>query len=234
MSTCYNSPCTVCLNPDKHLFCNLPLKAREFVTANSLAMEYPRGSVMFREGDQCDAVFVLCAGRVKVSATSKEGRTMILRIARTGSVLGLSASLSEQPHEATTEALEPCRVRVIRNHVLATLFREFPESAVGAARTVAGEYRAAFDEARRIALSESSAGRLACLLLDWLGSESTASKPETFTMPLTHDELASMTATTRETITRTLSQFKRQGIIRTHGVALTVLDANALHQLSPC
>ena len=51
-------------------------------------------------------------------------------------------------------------------------------------------------------------------------------------MKLTHDELASMTATTRETVTRTLSRFRKDGIIKTHGVALTVLQPGVL-QRSP-
>ena len=53
-------------------------------------------------------------------------------------------------------------------------------------------------------------------------------------MNLTHDELASMTATTRETVTRTLSKFKKDGVIKTRGVALTVLQPGVLQQLCAC
>lgn len=224
--------CLSCPNREKNGFCNLSDDAREFLVANSVVVEYPRGTVMFREGDTADSVYVLCSGRFKVSATSQEGRTMILRIAGAGSVLGMSAAMSDAPYETSAEALEPCRVRVMRARALQSLLREYPQAAVGAARTLASEYRAAFEEARRIALPETPAGRVACLLLDWMTNSER--KGPAITMPLTHDELASMTATTRETVTRTLSRFRKDGIIQTKGVALTVLQPNLLQQLSAC
>jgi len=234
MPACQHATCDACPIRHAHSFCNLPIKAREFLEANSISMEYPHGAVMFREGDRCNAIFLLCAGRAKVSATSREGRTLIVRLAGAGSALGMSAALSEEPYETTVETLEPCHVRVLRTEALRTLMDEFPQVAVAMARSLAEEYKAAFEEARRIALPTNPAGRLACLLLDWLASEKTARKGETITMNLTHDELASMTATTRETITRTLSKFKKDGVIKTHGVALTVLQPRVLQQLSAC
>ncbi len=234
MPACQHVTCDACPIRQADSFCNLPAEAREFLEANSISMEYPRGAVMFREGDRCNAIFLLCSGRVKVSATSSEGRTMILRLAGSGSVLGMSAALSEEPYETTIETLEPCHVRVLRTSALRTMMRDFPQVAVAMARSLAKEYKAAFEEARRIALPASPAGRLACLFLDWLASEKGARKGETITMNLTHDELASMTATTRETVTRTLSKFKKDGLIKTHGVALTVLQPGVLQQLSAC
>lgn len=226
------SKCLTCDDLATTGFWNLSGEARDFLNANSVVVEYPRGTVMFREGDAAESIYVLCSGRFKVSATSQEGRTMILRIAGTGSVLGMSAAMSDAPHETSAEALEPCRVRVMRTRVLETLLRTYPQAAVGAARSMALEYRAAFEEARRIALPETPAGRVACLLLDWVASSER--KNQSITMPLTHDEVASMTATTRETVTRTLSRFKREGIIQTKGVVLTVLRPNVLQQLSAC
>ena len=234
MTACLSPNCDTCPIRQARGFCNLPPEAQDFFEANSLSMEYPRGAVMFREGDRSTAIFILCSGRVKVTASSREGRTMILRLAGAGSVLGMSAALSEELYETTVEALESCHVRILRSSALAALLRDYPQAAMAMARTLAGEYRAAFEEARRIALPSSPAGRIACLLLDWLGSEKGARKADTITMTLTHDELASMTATTRETVTRTLSRFKKDGVIKTHGVAFTVLQPSVLHQLSAC
>lgn len=234
MSACLSRNCDTCPIRQASAFCNLPKEAQEFLEANSISMEYPRGAVLFREGDRSTAIFTLCSGRVKVSANSREGRVMILRLAGAGSVLGMSAAFSEEPYETTVEALEPCRVRVLRTSALAVLLRDYPQAAMAMATTFAGEYKAAFKEARRIALPASPAARIACLLLDWLAAEKGARKADTITMTLTHDELASMTATTRETVTRTLSRFKKDGIIKTHGVAFTVLQPSVLQQISAC
>lgn len=234
MPACLSPNCNSCPIRQTHAFCNLPQEALDFLEANSLSMEYPRRAVLFREGDRSNAIFILCSGRVKVSASSREGRVMILRLAGAGSVLGMSAAFSGPSYETTVEALEPCHVRVLRTSALAVLLRDYPQVAVAMARTFAGEYKAAFEEVRRIALPTSPAGRIACLLLDWLASENGSRRADTITMTLTHDELASMTATTRETVTRTLSRFKKDGIIETHGVAFTVLQPSVLQQLSAC
>ena len=107
------SKCQNCQSAGKHAFCSLGVDARDFLESESVGVEYPRGTVLFREGDQCDAIFVVCSGKIKVSVSSREGRTMILRIADAGDVLGMSAALGNEPFEVTAESLEPSRVRVL-------------------------------------------------------------------------------------------------------------------------
>ena len=228
------SKCQDCPNAGKHAFCSLGDDARSFLESQSIGVEYPRGTILFREGDQCDAIYVLCSGKVKVSVTSREGRTMILRIANGGDVLGMSAALGGEPFEVTAEALEPSRVRVLHVKSLEVLLRQYREASMCAAKALAEDYRVAFDDARRLALPETPAGRLASLLLEWASDVKAANGTPTITMALTHEELASMTATTRETITRTLGRFRKEKLISIRGVALTLLQPAALEQLSAC
>lgn len=225
--------CESCPNTGTHAFCNLGQESQAFLESNTVSMEYPRGTVIFREGDVSTAVFVLCSGKVKISATSKEGRTMILRIADAGDVLGLSSAFTDSDYEVTAETLEPCRVRVLHLRHLNTMLGRYGDVSLALAKALAKDYRAAFDEARLIALPGSPAGRVARLILDWSDQATKASRPFV-TMMLTHEELASMTATTRETVTRTLSRMRREKMISTRGVALTVLQPKALEQLSAC
>jgi CRP/FNR family transcriptional regulator, cyclic AMP receptor protein len=160
---------------------------------------------------------------------------MILRIADTGYVLGLSAMLSQGVHEVTVEALEPCQVKVINRRPLLEMLEKYSDAAMGAARSLAAECSSAFDEVRRIGLPSSPAGRLARLLLDWAEDKSKARNTTApVTLPLTHEELASMTATSRETVTRTLSRFRRDHLIAIKGISLTVLQPDALEHLSAC
>lgn len=226
--------CPNCPHFGKHGFCSLSAEARTFLDATSVRVDYSRGSILFREGAPGDAVFGICAGRIKLSSTSREGRTMILRIARTGDVLGLSAMLDGSPFEVTAEAMEPCRVRVMTARVVTQLIQQFPEASRGAVASLVQDYRAAFDEARRFALSASPAGRVAQLLLDWSAQDRPGGKEGTVTLPLTHEELACMTATTRETVTRTLGRFRRDKLITLRGVALTVLRPDALEHIAVC
>jgi CRP/FNR family transcriptional regulator, cyclic AMP receptor protein len=226
--------CLSCPQSGKHPFCNLGPCSRSFLETNSIPMEYRRGNILFREGDESSAVFVICSGRVKVSATSREGRTLILRIAEAGDVLGMGAALRGDEYEVTAEAVEPCQVRVLRTKFFQQMMQEYGDASVGAARALAEDYRAAFDKACLIALPGSPTARLARLILHWSAEAKRKAPGALVTMPLTHEELASMTATSRETVTRTLSRFRKDKLISTHGVVLNVLQPAALERLSAC
>src|ERR1700722_2918427 len=136
------SKCLNCPHVGKHPFCNLGQESRAFLESNSVSMEYPRGSLLFREGDHTNAVFVMCSGKVKVSATSRDGKTMILRIADAGDVLGMSAALTKGEYEGTAEALEPSRVRVLHLRHLTTMLQKYGDASLGAANALAEDYRA--------------------------------------------------------------------------------------------
>ena len=227
------SKCQNCPHAGKHPFCELGSQARAFLEANSTTVEYPRGAVLLREGTSSDSVYILCSGRVKIAASSAEGKTAILRIAAAGDVAGLSAALNGTVYEATAEAIEPCKIRILPSRLLMQLLTQFSDASMAASSVLAQHYQAAFQEIRRIALPDSPAGRVARLILDW--AESGRTMPaSTITMPLTHEELASMTATTRETVTRTLSRFRKEKLIAIKGISLTILEPAQLRQLCAC
>lgn len=228
-----NQGCLDCAARGKHPFCDMQQAALEKFDTIGTPVQFGSGAVIFREGDNCASVHVLCSGRVKLSATSREGRTLILKIARAGEVLGLSAALASQPYEVTAETVEPCRVKTIRRQALLDFFDRHPDASIRAARAVAQEYKSAFSEVRRLALPATASGRVANLLLDWSREQAPESAVRgRCVMPLTHEEIASMTATTRETVTRVLGQLKRDQLIQIHGASLTVLQPQALERLA--
>ncbi len=202
-----------CPEAGKRAFCKLGPESRTFLESNSLTTDYSRGSTLFREGDRSNAIFIMCSGKVKVSATSRDGKTMILRIADAGDVLGMSAALTKGEYEVTAEALEPCRVRVLHLKHPLRYCRTTGMRASEPRMRWRKDYRAAFDEARLIALPASPAGRVARLILDWADDAKKNRSNSLITMSLTHEEVASMTATTRETVTRTLGRFRKEKII---------------------
>ena len=227
------SRCGSCQLTSNHPFCNLTPEAQAFFNQSVIEVEYSRGSVLFREGEKGHAVYVMNSGNVKVSTTSSEGRTLILRIAEPGDVLGISAALADGEFEVTAEALGPCRVSILRGAHLTYMLQSFGGVSLATARALASEYQAAFDEVRMIALCGSAKGRLASLILRWAVTNEKLASPSPFIkMSLTHDELASMTGTTRETMTRALSQLRRDKIIALNGMALTVLNSAALQLCS--
>jgi CRP/FNR family transcriptional regulator len=227
--------CTHCPNPSKRLFCNLGDAALTHLDSIATSARYASGEAFFNEGDPCDSIYLLCSGRAKLSVASKEGKTLILRVAGAGDALGLSAALSGGSHEVTAEALEPCQLKIVRRQPLMNFLERFGDAGIQAAKSVSQDYRSAFGETRRIALSGSPAGRLARLLLDWREDPVAGGQIRSnVKVPFTHEELASMTATSRETVTRTLGRFRKDNLISIKGISLTVLQPQALERLTAC
>jgi CRP/FNR family transcriptional regulator len=180
------------------MFCNLTPEALRDYDGIGIMMSHARGAKLFTEGDPARNVFVICFGQVKISSTSRDGKTMILKIAGPGDVMGLSAVLANVPHEVTAEAIEPCQVKTVRKQEFVDFLGRHGIASMHAAQSLSGEYLTVFHDAKRLALSGSAAGRLARLLLDW-GRASANGKPEIrFTMALTHEEIANMAGTSRE------------------------------------
>ncbi len=101
--------CLSCPHREDRLFCNLPPLAVQRLAAISSAAVYPKGATLFVEGQSPRGVFILCSGKVKLSTSSADGRSLILRISESGEVLGLPATVTGKPYELTTAVIEPNR-----------------------------------------------------------------------------------------------------------------------------
>jgi CRP/FNR family cyclic AMP-dependent transcriptional regulator len=214
------------------MFCNLaPDALSDFDTIGSSA-SMQSGTVLFREGDPGDRVSILCDGKVKLSCSSRDGKTLNLKIALAGDVLGLNAIIAGSPFEVTAEALEPVSLKTIGRADFLAFLNRHGEASMHAAKALSEEYMAAYSDARRLALSGSVSGRIAGLLLDWAKSESCGKDVMRFHMAMTHDDLASFTGTSRETVSRTLSRMQKDELIRIQGAAITILLPERLTELA--
>src|SRR5437660_12587456 len=89
---------------------DLPRKSLQELDRIKFANAFPAGAVLFVEGQSPRGIYVICSGRVKLTATSREGKTLILRIAEAGEVLGLHGTVSGKPYELSAETLQPCQL----------------------------------------------------------------------------------------------------------------------------
>jgi CRP/FNR family transcriptional regulator len=225
-----------CLNCEhRHLrvFCNLTPDALRDYDKIGILISHARGAKLFTEGDPARNVFVICSGQMKISATSRDGKTMILKIAGPGDVMGLSAVLANAPYEVTAEAIEPSQVKMVHKQDFVDFLGRHGIASMHAAQSLSGEYLAVFHDAKRLALSGSAAGRLARLLLDWAHASANGKPELRFTMALTHEEVANMAGTSRETVTRLLNQFRRDQWITIKGSSMAILKPEQLEQLTP-
>ena len=89
--------CLTCPHREDRIFCNLSPEAVKRLSSITASASYPKGAMLFVEGQQPRGVFVLCTGRVKLSTSSADGKTLILRVGEPGDVLGLAAPSPESP-----------------------------------------------------------------------------------------------------------------------------------------
>jgi len=132
--------CLTCPVREEHLFCNLsPLSLQKLNDIKSTAI-YPKSAMLFLEGQQPRGVFVLCAGKAKLSTSSSEGKTIIIKLSEAGDVLGLNATISGRPYELTAEMVEPGQANFIPRDALLHFLREHGEVALRVAEQLSRNY----------------------------------------------------------------------------------------------
>jgi CRP/FNR family transcriptional regulator, cyclic AMP receptor protein len=196
---------------------------------------YSRNLVLFGEGHRARGVYVLREGRVKVSITSAEGKTLILRIAQPGDLLGMNATLTDQPYSATAETIERCRIDFISRDDLLKLLLRDKRAYPGVAESLCRRLNGIVEHTRLLFLSQSAPEKLARLLVRWC-DELGKRTPEgiRITSGLTHEEMAQMICASRETVTRALGELRRKHIINLVGDAIFVRNRKALESVAHC
>jgi CRP/FNR family transcriptional regulator, cyclic AMP receptor protein len=223
--------CQTCKLKANGFFCQFSgLALKDFDEVRSAAT-YPEGAVLFLEKQDPRGVFVLCAGEVKLSISSSGGKTLILRIAKAGEVLGLMSTLAGVPYEVTAETIRPCQVAYIRREDFLRFLGKHTELYQGIVRQMTSLYQGACSQLRTVGLSASAPEKLARLLLDWSAGGKQTEQGTQVKLPLTHEEIAALIGTTRETVTRTLSEFKSKQLVALHGSNLMISNRPALESI---
>jgi CRP/FNR family cyclic AMP-dependent transcriptional regulator len=228
--------CLSCNLKDEYLFCNLPKPALEMMESIRSTASYPKGAVLFVEGQDASGVYVLCQGRAKLSTSSAGGKTFILRISKPGDVLGLSSTVSGRPYDATAEIIEPSQVNHISRPDFLRFIAKHGDVALRVAQQLSNNYHQACEEVRSLSLSQNAAEKLARLLLDWSTGkgEHTIHKEGNsvkMRMTLTHEEIAQLIGSSRETVTRMMGSFKKKKLIEVKGSTLIVRDRLLLERM---
>ena len=159
--------CLTCASRGQHLFCNLPLPALQRLNEIKSTAVYPKGTMLFIEGQQPRGVFVLCAGKAKLSTSSREGKTIITKISDSGDILGLNAVISNRPYEVTAEMMEPGQANFIPRDSFLQLLKDNPEVAARVYEQLSRNYYTAYEEIRTLGLAASPAEKFAKILLAW-------------------------------------------------------------------
>jgi CRP/FNR family transcriptional regulator len=224
--------CNDCKLRKEGSFCNVTPGMLKSLSSASHQCTYPGGAVLFVEGQTPRGAFILCHGRVKLSTTSRDGKVLILKIAQAGEILGLSAVISSCAYELTAETSGPCQVNFLEREPFMRMLASSGELGMRSAQALSRDFQSAHRDIHDLVLARSSAGKLARLLLSWTEEDQKTDREIRIRSGLTHEEMAQMIGSSRETVTRLLSDLKKKQFIRLEGSVLVIRNKVALEALA--
>ena len=224
--------CQSCPVRREGLFCNLSAETLNDLTTMKQSFIYPPGNFLFFENEANRGVYILCSGQVKLSISSNAGRTLILKISNPGDVIGLSSTLAGSPYELTAEVLQSSSISFLRREDFLRLCKIHSDFNSAVIRQLGLQYGIACDQLRTIGLSASAPQKVARLLLNWSSQGRKTEEGIKINVSLTHEQIAECVGSTRETVTRTLTDFKNKHLIFLKGATVLIPSLAALEAVS--
>jgi CRP/FNR family transcriptional regulator, cyclic AMP receptor protein len=224
--------CAACRMQKDNFFCRLSENVmREWCRIRHVS-SYPEGAVLFMEGEAARGVHILCQGRVKLLTTNGEGKTFILKIAQPGQVFGLNSIITGRPHELTVETIQPSQIAYVSREDFLRLIKENGDACLRVVQELGQECHSAYEVIRSLGLANSVPEKLAKFLVGWSAEGRERDGAVRVKLALTHEELAQLIGCSRESVTRTLSDFKRRRLVELNGSTLLVWNKAGLETLA--
>lgn len=211
-------------------FCNLPLNLLSKLNGMGHITLYPANATLLSAGQMPRGIYIACSGRSKLSIEARDGKTIILKIAGNRQLMGLSAVVSGGPSLITVTTIEVCQIKFIERESFLLFIEQNSHVALACATMLAREITTSFDDVHDLLLARSSTEKLARLLLSWVSDEPHNRELRVST-EFTHQEIAQMIGSSRETVTRLLSVMKKKDLIRLDGETLVIPNRIALQAI---
>jgi CRP/FNR family cyclic AMP-dependent transcriptional regulator len=207
------------------------------VTVSALAkasssLGFDADEIVYSEGDPATGMYVVLSGKVKLSVSSSDGKSLILRILLPGDVFSLSSVFVNKPQETSAETLERSTISFVKRADLLRLMNTHGDLALRLARELSLEYASLCEEMSTLGLQRSAMSRLAKLIVGWAEGMVAEKGQVQIDCPHTHEVIAQMIGTSRETVTRLLHQLRHQKVATIKDEILTITNYSALSALA--
>lgn len=207
------------------LFKNLAPADVGRVAGFSVFRELEKGKVVFREGDDAGAFYVVASGQVKVFKESVDGRELIIKIMREGELVGEAAALAGVPYPATAQALDDAAAVEIPRREFAALLEREPDLALNIIAALSVRLNQISAVLEKLTLKDVPA-RLASYLLEHVAEDPAGL--EYVELDVTKTSLAAELGTVPETLSRALRRFAEAGLVASEGRRIIILDKTSL------
>jgi CRP-like cAMP-binding protein len=193
---------------------------------------FGKDEYIFFEGDPSSWLGVILEGRVKMIKHSEAGKDVVLDVISPGEMLGEVAVFNGEPHPATAQAMEPTVLASIYRDDYLRLLKQYPALALRVIAELGRRLREAQETIKSMAV-ERVERRIARILLKLAATTGSSSEEGiTIELPLTRQDIAEMAGTTVETAIRTMSKFRKKGLVRTKRGQVIILEPHQLVRIA--
>ena len=182
-----------------------------------------RGRIFYTPGETGEVLFVLKRGRVQIYRLSPDGKKLVIAVLEPDTLFGEMALIGQGMYNTFAEALEPCTLCAMSRRDIEVLVTKFPKIATRLLEIVGRRLMEAETRLESLAF-KGIPSRVAALLLRL--------QREHFIEGNTHQDLAEMIGTYRETVTQTLNDFKAQGLIEINRKRIEIRDTARLREIA--
>ena len=199
------------------------LEAIKHLSENRELRHYKKKDLIFREGEHPRWLYFVESGKVKIVKTSDDGRELIVKVAQTGDFLGFLSLFKEDAYSESAAALEDCSIKLVPKQDFAALV--FGNRDVNARFIKMLANHIAEREQQLIELAYNSVRKRVATALTHLCDQSGP------VVQLLREDLAALAGTAKETLIRTITDFKNEGIVDINGGVVTVLKVGNLREM---
>lgn len=190
---------------------------------------YKKRDIIFTEGDTPQGLYLLNSGKVKLFKSHELGKDLIIKLLQPGDFFGYMALLEDEFHSISAEALEDCEVTIFPMEDFYKLLTH-PQVMQDFVRMLTGNIQN--EHEKLIALAYSSVRkRTAESLLELRVRYHDLKSDKPFTMAIAREDLANMVGTATESLIRTLSDFRAEGLVEIHGSNITLTNVEKLEKM---
>jgi CRP/FNR family cyclic AMP-dependent transcriptional regulator len=211
---------------------NLPVDAVQRMLPGAKNSGYRARQVVYLPGDRAQSVFFVAQGRVKISKVTRDGKELTLAYRTGGDFFGEPCLLEGGPREEMAEAMEATTAVEVDRETLDGVLSSSGPAAYWFARALIARRKDLESRVEQLIFKDVGA-KLAELLLE-LGLQHGVEDQQgvVLNLKITHQEMANLIGSTRETVSLTLSQFKRKGLIHSEGRRIILADREGLKAIA--
>jgi CRP/FNR family cyclic AMP-dependent transcriptional regulator len=213
------------------IFEELPERDLEKIAKLGTRKKFSKGNIILMEDEIGSALFIIINGKVKVSRLDETGREAVLSILGSGEVFGEMSLLDGMKRSATCSALTDTEVLIIYRDDFLNLLQKYPQIAISLLKEMAQRLRKADLQIKSLSLKDAE-GRVGCVLILLADDLGKMYKGQVVVEEIpTQQDLANMAGTSRETVSRVMTKFEKQGLIKVEGRKLIILEYEKMKQM---